>query len=95
MRGTEGVWVAGPVGGQRPSVLGELTPHLIEKRLSIGGEFLLRADGHWASTTRAPARGGSPEEGGTWLAAGQGVPPTGAERRWGMAALMPYDPVGA
>ena len=53
------------------------------------------ADEPARGTTREPARGGGPEEGGNWLASGQGVPPAGAKRRWGMAALMPHDPFGA
>ena len=94
-------------GGRRvlseacPSVLGELTHHSMGGN-AIGGEFLLRADGQGprrrrrgeGSATRTPARGGGPEEGGTWLAAGRG-PAAGAKAQAGVAVLMLYDPLGA
>jgi len=59
------------------------------------GQRVAPAWRHPLATTCEPARGGNPEEGGTWFAFGQGVPPAGAKRRWGMAVLMPHDPVGA
>jgi hypothetical protein len=77
-----------PPGGARPnwrvlsaacpSVLGELTRHLIERKKRWWWRISPPGGRALAAATREPARERYPEEGGNWSASGRGPAPTTA-----------------